>query len=161
MLFRSRISIPDAVNGQSTKGAWNPENDWSYKGVADAPNDLKSESALNDHITMYVDDVLVWGVEPDGTTPSVTEPTKPSATTQPSSSTSGEILWGDANVDNSVDIADAVCIASYVGDPDGNVLSAQGLKNADVQSNGNGVNASDALAIQQYLANVVKSLPID
>ncbi|MDD7184263.1 MAG: glycoside hydrolase family 9 protein [Ruminococcus sp.] len=156
-----RISIPDAVNGQSTKGAWNPENDWSYKGVADAPNDLKSESALNDHITMYVDDVLVWGVEPDGTTPSVTEPTKPSATTQPSSSTSGEILWGDANVDNSVDIADAVCIASYVGDPDGNVLSAQGLKNADVQSNGNGVNASDALAIQQYLANVVKSLPID
>ena len=153
-----RISIPDAVNGQSTKGAWNPTNDWSYSGIEDAPNELKLKSALNDHITMYVDDVLVWGTEPDGTTPSVTDPTtKP---TSPSSS-DDDILWGDANTDGAVDIADAVCVASYVGDSKNNGLSAKGLSNADVQSNGNGVNASDALAIQQFLAGIVKSLPVD
>ncbi|HAP79840.1 MAG TPA: glycoside hydrolase [Ruminococcus sp.] len=154
-----RISIPDAVNGQSTKGAWDPTNDWSYSGIEDAPNELKLKSALNDHITMYVDDVLVWGTEPDGTTPSVTDPTtKP---TSPSSSSDDDILWGDANTDGAVDIADAVCVASYVGDSKNNGLSAKGLANADVQSNGNGVNASDALAIQQFLAGTVKSLPID
>lgn len=153
-----RISIPDAVNGQSTKGAWDPTNDWSYSGIEDAPNELKLKSALNDHITMYVDDVLVWGTEPDGTTPSTTEPTtKP---TSPSSS-DNDTLWGDANVDGTVDIADAVCVASYVGDSKNNALSAKGLSNADVQSNGNGVNASDALAIQQFLAGTVKSLPVD
>ena len=32
--------------------------------------------------------------------------------------------------------------------------------NADVQGVGNGVTASDALTIQQYIANVVKSLPV-
>lgn len=154
-----RISIPDAVNGQSTKGAWDPTNDWSYSGIEDAPNELKLKSALNDHITMYVDDVLVWGTEPDGTTPSVTDPaTKP---TSPSSSSDDDILWGDANTDGAVDIADAVCVASYVGDSKNNSLSAKGLANADVQSNGNGVNASDALAIQQFLAGIVKSLPVD
>lgn len=154
-----RISIPDAVNGQSTKGAWDPTNDWSYSGIEDAPNELKLKSALNDHITMYVDDVLVWGTEPDGTTPSVTDPTtKP---TSPSSSSDDDILWGDANTDGAVDIADAVCVASYVGDSKNNSLSAKGLSNADVQSNGNGVNASDALAIQQFLAGIVKSLPVD
>lgn len=154
-----RISIPDAVNGQSTKGAWDPTNDWSYSGIEDAPNELKLKSALNDHITMYVDDVLVWGTEPDGTTPSVTDPaTKP---TSPSSSSDDDILWGDANTDGAVDIADAVCVASYVGDSKNNGLSAKGLSNADVQSNGNGVNASDALAIQQFLAGIVKSLPVD
>lgn len=153
-----RISIPDAVNGQSTKGAWDPTNDWSYSGIEDAPNELKLKSALNDHITMYVDDVLVWGTEPDGTTPSATDPTtKP---TSPSSS-DDDILWGDANTDGAVDIADAVCVASYVGDSKNNSLSAKGLSNADVQSNGNGVNASDALAIQQFLAGIVKSLPVD
>lgn len=152
-----RISIPDAVNGQSTKGAWDPTNDWSYSGIEDAPNELKLKSALNDHITMYVDDVLVWGTEPDGTTPSVTDPT-----TKPTSpSSSDDILWGDANTDGAVDIADAVCVASYVGDSKNNGLSAKGLSNADVQSNGNGVNASDALAIQQFLAGIVKSLPVD
>ena len=36
-----RVSIPDAVDGKPTTGAWNPENDWSYEGIEDAPNELK------------------------------------------------------------------------------------------------------------------------
>lgn len=83
-----------------------------------------------------------------------TEPsTKPTETT---SSTASGILKGDANCDGSVDIADAVATASYVGDSEKNKLSEQGLINGDVQGNGNGINANDALAIQQYLANIIK-----
>lgn len=81
-------------------------------------------------------------------------------TTKPTGSTSADILYGDANLDGSVDIADAVAVASYVGDSKANALKAQGLVNADVQGNGNGVNASDALTIQQYIAGVLKELPV-
>ena len=55
-----------------------------------------------------------------------------------------------------MDIADAVATASYVGDSEKNKLTEQGLINGDVQGNGNGINANDALAIQQYLANIIK-----
>ena len=81
-------------------------------------------------------------------------------TTKPTGSTSADILYGDANLDGAVDIADAVAVASYVGDSKANALKAQGLVNADVQGNGNGVNASDALTIQQYIAGVLKELPV-
>jgi hypothetical protein len=62
-----RISIPDAVDGKSTAGAWDPTNDWSYKGGLATATDIKSDAALNEHITMYVEGVHVWGTEPDGT----------------------------------------------------------------------------------------------
>lgn len=62
-----RISIPDAVDGKPTTGAWDPTNDWSYEPIPTAGDNLKSSKSLNDHITMYVNDVLVWGTEPDGT----------------------------------------------------------------------------------------------
>lgn len=74
---------------------------------------------------------------------------------------SSETLAGDANGDGTVDIADAVAIASYVSNPEKNSLSEQGIINGDVQGNGNGINANDALAIQQYLANITKTLPVD
>ena len=94
-----RISIPDAINGQSTKGAWDPTNDWSYIGIENAPNDLKSTDALNDHITMYVDGVLVWGTEPDGTTAGdVTEPTTTTTTqTEPTETTTSAIEGVDVS----------------------------------------------------------------
>ncbi|SFW98668.1 glycoside hydrolase family 9 protein [Ruminococcus sp. XPD3002] len=75
-----RISIPDAIDGVSTKGAWDYTNDWSYLGgLADA-SDLKKSDSLNKHITMYADGVLVWGEEPDGTTPTVSTPVRPTPT---------------------------------------------------------------------------------
>ena len=67
-------------------------------------------------------------------------------------------LRGDANLDGSVDIADVVAIASYVSDSVQNSLESQGMINADVQGEGNGINANDALAVQQYLANIITEL---
>ncbi|MGN0677819.1 MAG: cohesin domain-containing protein [Ruminococcus sp.] len=73
---------------------------------------------------------------------------------------SGDVsnLRGDANLDGSVDIADVVAIASYVSDSVKNSLESQGMINADVQGEGNGINANDALAVQQYLANIITEL---
>lgn len=150
-----RISIPDAVNGQSTKGAWDPTNDYSYEGLEDAPNNLKSADALNEHITMYVDGVLVWGTEPDGTTPETT-----TASTTVSTTGNSGVLYGDANVDNKVDVDDIVAVICYVADSETNPLTEQGKINADVYGDGDGVNALDALNIQKYLVKVIDSLPV-
>lgn len=67
-------------------------------------------------------------------------------------------LRGDANLDGSVDIADVVAVASYVSDSEKNPLKPQGMINGDVQGDGNGINANDALAIQQFLANIITVL---
>ena len=67
-------------------------------------------------------------------------------------------LAGDANNDRNIDIADVVAIASYVGNPEENKLTEQGIINGDVHNSGNGLNANDALAIQQYLAKVITKL---
>ncbi|MDE6427309.1 MAG: glycoside hydrolase family 9 protein [Ruminococcus sp.] len=155
-----RISIPDAIDGKSTKGAWNPANDWSYEGVEDAPMKMELEAALNDHITMYVDDILVWGTEPDGTKPDVTNPT--GATTKPSTSGGGNgVLLGDANEDGKVSIADAVLIMQALSNPTDYQLTEQGAKNADVANIGDGVTTIDALAIQCLDINLIDGFPFD
>lgn len=67
-------------------------------------------------------------------------------------------LKGDANCNNSVEIADAVFILQGIADP-GNEdykLSAQGAINADID--GNGVDAEDALNIQRFKADIIPSL---
>lgn len=95
------------------------------------------------------------------TTASITTTSNTETTTsKPASSTSSDILYGDANNDGSVSIADAVAVASYIGDTDNNKLSAKGLVNADVHGKGNGVDANDALAIQQFIAQIIKQLPL-
>ena len=97
-------------------------------------------------------------VKPTATT-ATAKPTETTSTTTVTSSDS-DIVYGDANLDGSVDIADAVAIASYVGDSKKNALKAQGLINADVHGDKNGVNANDALAIQQYLAGIITAIPV-
>ncbi|MDE6034952.1 MAG: glycoside hydrolase family 9 protein [Ruminococcus sp.] len=159
-----RISIPDAIDGKSTKGAWNPSNDWSYEGVEDA-TDLKKPDSLNKHITMYVDDVLVWGTEPDGTEPDLTQQptTKPELTTKPTGAGDDKTLLGDANEDGTVSLADAVLIMQSIANPNEEKykLTEQGTKNADVANIGDGVTPTDALAIQCLMVNIIDGFPFD
>ena len=86
-----RVSIPDAIDGNSTKGAWDPTNDWSYDTLT-ATDSLKDPAALNHHMTMYVEGKHVWGTEPDGTEPEAFDPsTKPETPTDtPSENPTGE-----------------------------------------------------------------------
>ena len=74
--------------------------------------------------------------------------------------TEDKTLYGDANCDGNVDISDAVLIKCFLINSKKYSLSTQGKKNADVQGNGNGINAQDAVAIQKYILKQIKALPV-
>ena len=140
------------------KGEWVQIANKNYTIPSDATNmQIYVETAETTN-NFYIDEVIgaVGGTTILGAEPSTQPSTEPS--TKPSES--GKGFAGDANLDGNVDIADAVAVASYVGNPEVNKLESQGMINADVQGEGNGVNANDALMIQQYLANIVPELSI-
>ena len=68
-------------------------------------------------------------------------------------------VYGDANCDSDVSIADAVLILQSIANPDSYKLTEQGRDNADVFNRGDGVTASDALSIQKFEADIIKELP--
>lgn len=70
-----------------------------------------------------------------------------------------KILYGDANCDGKVTIADSTAILQALGNSDKYGLSALGAKNADCCNTGDGVKTSDALAIQKLDAKILKELP--
>ena len=161
---------------------FDPKNDWSFDGLKlgtkedfFAVDDPPEERY--DHICVYADGVLVGGIEPDGSEPAPKETTtassKSSATTTKtttttaggkvtttSAQTEGEYLPGDANLDTKVTVADAVAILQAVANKDKFALKPQGVKNADVIGDGDGVTANDALAIQMYDAKKYDTLPV-
>jgi len=197
-----RISIPDAVNGQSTADAWDATNDWSYKGGLATASDLKKSDSLNEHITMYVDGELVWGEEPDGTKfvaqpctkpggtsnpgtmpqptqpqPTEPQPTEPQPTesqptvapepaTDPVSTAPGgsgstdNALYGDANCDKKINVADVVAVLQYVANRSKYALDEQGLINADVDAVP-GITGDDAICITKYDASVITKFPVE
>ena len=100
---------------------------------------------------------IVCGKLSDGTdTP---KPTNPPATTEPTDKPAGDVVYGDANCDGDVSMADAAAIYQALGNPDKYSLSAQGAANADCCDPGNGVTAADAIAIQKLTASIITKLP--
>ncbi|MBO5163694.1 MAG: carbohydrate-binding domain-containing protein [Ruminococcus sp.] len=69
------------------------------------------------------------------------------------------VLYGDANCDGQVTIADSTAILQAIGNPDKYALSEQGTNNADVYKRGDGITPSDALAIQKLDSKMIASLP--
>lgn len=76
-----------------------------------------------------------------------TEPTEPSEPT--------DIVYGDANCDGKVTIADATAILQSIGNADKYSLSEQGTLNADVNGE-KGVSPDDAIVIQKIDAKLIK-----
>lgn len=89
---------------------------------------------------------------PTTTTVPTTTTTAPPATTQPQNPDL-HTLWGDANCDQRVTVADAVAILQSIGNKDKYRLSATGMANADVDGI-EGVTPNDALVIQQVDAGI-------
>ncbi len=87
-----------------------------------------------------------------------TPPTEPPATTTVTEPEE-EILYGDANCDGKVTLADSTAILQSIANPDKYKLSEQGAKNGDCSGNGDGISVSDALAITKLYAHVIDSLP--
>ena len=69
------------------------------------------------------------------------------------------VMYGDANADGKVSVADAVAILQYIANKDKYGLRGQGLDNADCYNPGDGITAMDALAIQKYDAKAITGLP--
>ena len=64
-------------------------------------------------------------------------------------------IYGDANNDSAVSIADAAAILQYIANPDKYGLSEKGMMQADVVGNGNGITVDDAIAIQKLDAKII------
>ena len=78
-----------------------------------------------------------------------------------------DVVYGDANCDGDVSVADAVLIMQKIANPskfdvkgtDDKRITEQGMKNADCYNTGDGVTNKDALAVQQFKLGLVKELP--
>ncbi len=96
-----------------------------------------------------------------------TDPTKPVTTTtaKPVTPTTPDApkaeLFGDANCDGTVTIADAAAIYQKLANSDKYTLSEKGTANADCCNPGGGITAADALAIQKLDAKLISALPIE
>ena len=91
------------------------------------------------------------------------ETTTAPETTQPSSEELSVTLAGDANLDNTVNIADAVLVMQVATNPDKYAqgksdvsIKPQGEKNADVDGKA-GLTNSDALMIQKFKLGLIKN----
>lgn len=93
------------------------------------------------------------------TTVETYDSTRPFFTTGETETTT-TALYGDANEDGKITIADAAAIIQYMGNPDKYQLTEQGIINADCYNTGDGVTLFDALAIQQLEAKIIFSLPV-
>ena len=80
-------------------------------------------------------------------------------TSDPSTDSTGkDILYGDANCDKEVNMADAVFIMQTISNPDKYKLTSEGEANADVDGSKDITN-KDALTIQKYKLSIIDKLP--
>lgn len=78
------------------------------------------------------------------------------------STNGGRLVYGDTNCDGEVSISDAVLIMQALINNDEYKISEWGIMNADVYNRGDGITTSDALIIQEVIANKISKsdLPI-
>ena len=97
-----------------------------------------------------------------GTTTTVGGGNQPGGNKEPD----GNVVYGDANCDSTIDMSDVVLIMQSLANPnkyglegsDKNHLTEKGSANADVDTSVKGVTSNDALAIQEYLLHKRASL---
>lgn len=162
-----RIAIPDSIDGKSTAGMWNPENDYSFQGLQEGGQDLlKKPEAVTPYITMYDGGTLIYGIEPDGTTPddvTPVPPTEPSqdtseSDTQDMSGADNDIIYGDVDDSKEVDILDIIFLnKSLLGKE---ILTEEQRQRADVVLDGK-LDATDSLTIMKYVVNLIDTLPLE
>lgn len=115
------------------KTNWDPTDDYSREGLEISEEELK----LTEKIPVYVDDVLVWGKEPEGGP----EP---------------DLLYGDSNCSGDVEIGDVVTLCKAA--MGAAALTDQGRLNADVNLDGE-ADTTDAAYILQSIVKLIQ-LPV-
>lgn len=69
---------------------------------------------------------------------------------------SSDNMYGDANLDKKINVADAVAVLQYIANNTKYPLEPQGMINADVDGSA-GITGTDAVVIQQTDAGIIKS----
>jgi poly(hydroxyalkanoate) depolymerase family esterase len=103
------------VLSRITNSAWsqfNQANDYSYDGT-------KTAAAAWDHVTVYLDGALIWGVEPGGPPVDAVAPSTPSALAASNVTVSAVSLSWSASTDN-------VAVVAYDVFQDGALIGSSG-----------------------------------
>lgn len=129
----------------------------SPNGFAETNGTYKS---LGYHMSGGVAQTATPEVYADGQAPEDTTTTSTTTTTTTTTTASPDkVVYGDANLDGKVTVADAVAILQFIGNRDKYQLNAEAQNNADVYARGDGVTAMDALSIQKLDAGILTELP--
>ena len=122
-----------------------------------------SESYSTNEITIYWNSPLTYLLTiADAESAPVTEPTEPSSEQQETSpqqetQTPDGVLYGDVNLDGTVDIMDVIKLNKYL--LGGGSLDNRAKVNADVDINKT-IDSTDSLNILKYVVEIQKTLPI-
>ena len=171
------LVMPDYASG------WDSSNDHSYQEIDGAKGTTDEAGTVNGIVTkyvpVYINGELYYGEEPDGTsadgnasavtkpiiTTEATQTTKKATTTTKTTNTTtsvvdpSDVKYGDANCDGVISIADSAAIYQYLGNQDKYGISKKGAINADCFNPGDGIKATDALAIMKLDAKIITKLP--
>lgn len=143
-------TIPSLENLLKDKAAWLYFCPWYMNYLTSEQN-----NPVDNLVEIYQSDYCITLDElPDLKSYPITE----GDTTEPATTTTTEepvaILYGDANLNGIVEVADAVYILQTIADPTNYTLDDYAKQCADVVG-GNGVDAEDALEIQRYKAEII------
>ena len=148
-------------DGMSWRSGQNPlpfDRSYNAKPAYDAIVGLVDESEIGDGYTGGAPVAVTTTTQAPVTTTTTTTKA-PVVNTTTTTTPSRVPVYGDANLDGKVTVADAVAILQYIANKDKYGLTKDALDNADVFDRGDGITAKDAFAIQKYDAKVIKSLP--
>ncbi len=114
-----------------------------------------------DSVTIYTDGTStttpVTTTTPKKTTTTTTTPRPVTTTT--TTPNNDKVVYGDANENGSLDVADVVAVMAYVTNPQKYPMTSSAIKNCDVYQRGDGISINDAVSIQKYLTKLINKLP--
>ena len=160
-------SIPSLENLVNDKAAWLYFCPW-YMNYLTSEQNNPVENLVEIYQSEYcitldeLPDLKTYPITEGGNPQTTKTTTATKTTTKPDITTttvSDDILYGDANCDGTVTIADAAAIFQAIGNADKYSLSEKGEKNADCSEPGGGITAADAIAIQKFDAKQIAELP--
>lgn len=153
---------------------WDPTNDPSYKDLKIFESNtaffaLDPPEVRNDNICIYDGDVLIGGIEPDGTKPDTDAVTEATTTTKAPASAETTTTTtaaksdtkttaqkrGDVDCSKVVDVSDAVMLARLIAEDSEVKVSAQGKINADCNDDG-ATDGADVVAILKHIARIAE-----
>lgn len=143
-------SIPTLANLVSSKSAWLYFCPWYGNYLTDLTAVDVLDEIYNSDYCITLDELPNF----DTYDPDIPEPDTTTAVT-----TDNDFVYGDANYDGEVTVADPTLIMQRLAAPDEYVIKPEGEVCADVTGSNDGITAADALVIQKFLSGDITVLP--